>query len=302
MPDRDHAEAPVPVHRPVLLREVLRQLDLQPGLLVVDGTVGAGGHSKKILEAIGPSGTLIGLDRDPMMLGLSAKAVAAPNVHLIHSSYADLPEVLQNLNVGQADRILLDLGLSSDQLADRERGFGFQSGGPLDMRFDTTRGEPAWQILNESEQGELERIFHDYGEERFGKGIAAEIVTRRATVPVQTAADLVDAIEAAVPERFRRRAHKHPATRLFQALRIAANEELSHLERALEHSLPESLKPGGRLAVITFHSLEDRLVKDAFRDHTRWENLTPKPVTASPLEQKVNPRSRTAKLRAARRL
>lgn len=302
MPDRDPAQRSSPaVHKPVLLREVVHHLDLQPGLTVVDGTVGAAGHSRRILEVIGPTGTLIGLDRDPMMLGLAAQVLSAPNVHLIHFSYADLPEALQSLNVDSVDRILLDLGLSSDQLVDRERGFGFQTGGPLDMRFDTSRGQPAWQLMENADAEELARIFQGYGEERFSGAIAAEIVARRKRSPVRTAADLVEAVERAVPGKSRQESHKHPATRVFQALRIAVNEELSHLQRALEHSLYDSLKTGGRLVVITFHSLEDRLVKDAFRNEERWQNLTPKPVPATPLEQKINPRSRTAKLRAARK-
>jgi 16S rRNA (cytosine1402-N4)-methyltransferase len=237
-----------------------------------------------------------------MMLGLAAQVLSGPNVHLIHSSYAELPEVLPTLNISAVDRILLDLGLSSDQLADRERGFGFQTAGPLDMRFDTSTGQPVWELLESANEEQLANIFHEYGEERFSRQIAAAIVDRRRSRPVRTAADLVAAVEETVPAKSRRESHSHPATRAFQALRIAVNEELNHLQRALDRSLDESLAPGGRLVVITFHSLEDRMVKDAFRNKERWQNLTSKPVPATPLEQKVNPRSRTAKLRAARRI
>lgn len=288
-----------PVHQPVMVREVLRHLDLRPGLTVVDGTVGAGGHSRKILEQISDTGRLVGLDRDPMMLEWASKAVSGPNVTLRHASYAELSEVLQELGIAQVDRILLDLGLSSDQLADAERGFSFDAAGPLDLRFDPTRGEPAWKRLEEYDEDELTDILDRYGEERFSRAIAREIIGRRTANPVRTANDLAAAVETAVPGKFQREARKHPATRVFQALRIAVNDELNHLQTALQTTLHHSLAPGGRLVIITFHSLEDRLVKDEFRSADRWQNLTSKPVPASAAEQRINPRSRTAKLRAA---
>jgi 16S rRNA (cytosine1402-N4)-methyltransferase len=243
---------------------------------------------------------LIGLDRDPMMLALARGNLASSNCHLHHASYSELATVLQREGIDHVDRILLDLGLSSDQLDDRSRGFGFQTAGPLDLRFDTSQGEPASSLLARLDAEALAKIFRDYGEERFSDAIARELVRRSGTI--ETATDLVEAVRAAIPAQFLRSARKHPATRVFQALRIAVNDELVHLETALKQTFPQTLVPGGRLVVISFHSLEDRLVKQAFRGKEQWQNLTPKPVTASPNEQRINPRSRTAKLRAARRL
>ncbi len=287
------------IHVPVLLRETLQALDLSPGLTVVDGTVGGGGHSRKIIERIQPNGTLIGLDRDPLMLQHAAAVVSGERSHLCHASYRDLPKALSELGIPAVDRIVVDLGLSSDQLADRERGFGFSTPGSLDMRFDVSSGEPATELLMRASSEELATIFHDYGEERFSRAIAEQIVRQRAASPIQTVPDLVDAVDAALPASVRREARKEPATRVFQALRIAVNRELQHLEEALQNSLYESLQPGGRLVVITFHSLEDRLVKNALRDETRWQQLHKKPVSPSPQEIRLNPRARSAKLRAA---
>lgn len=288
-----------PRHQPVLLREVLEYLDLQPGLTVVDGTVGAGGHSRPILERIISRGRLIGLDRDPMMLSLAAQAVSGPNCDLQQASYTDLPDVLRELDMTTVDRILLDLGLSSDQLADEARGFSFSASGPLDLRFDTRTGDPAWKLIEQIGEEELKEIFNRYGEERFSGRIARAIVSRRQTSPIRTAGDLAEVVSTSIPAPAQRTATKHPATRVFQALRIAVNNELEHLEQALNDTLYRTLKPGGRLVAVTFHSLEDRLVKTAFRDKSRWKNLTPKPITARAVERKMNPRSRTAKLRAA---
>jgi 16S rRNA (cytosine1402-N4)-methyltransferase len=298
-PPADPRPPSLSVHKPVLLREVIEWLDLRPGLTVADGTVGGGGHSVKILEHIGPTGTLIGLDRDESMLARAAGILSAPNCHLRQASYADLPRVLEHLGIEQVDRVLLDLGLSSDQLADAARGFGFEAEGPLDMRFDTSQGRPAWQLLEELDQAALEDILERCGEERYAGRIAARIVERRQSQPVRTAQQLVEAVESSVPGKARREARKHPATRVFQALRIAVNRELEHLEAALHAALPRGLAPVGRLVVITFHSLEDRLVKHAFRDHQRWQELTSKPVSPRPAEQRINPRARSAKLRAA---
>lgn len=290
------------IHQPVLLREVIRALELEPGLVVVDGTVGGGGHSRKILDQIGEMGTLIGLDRDPMMLKLAETRLHQANCFLRQASYIEMPRILKELGLGEVDRVLLDLGLSSDQLADESRGFGFEAEGPLDLRFDTTQGQPAWEWIKDQSEDELVTVLETFGEERFSKAIAQELIRRRKTNPVQSARDLVDAVEQAVPESARRSARKHPATRVFQALRIAVNQELKHVETAMKEILPQVLKPGGRAVVITFHSLEDRIVKDAFRDASQWQNLTTHPTKASPTEQRLNPRSRTAKLRAARKL
>jgi 16S rRNA (cytosine1402-N4)-methyltransferase len=293
--------AGAPIHQPVLLREVIRLLDLRPGLTIVDGTVGAGGHSQALLSHIGSSGKLIGLDRDPMMLAWAAKTLADPRCILRQASYAQLPEILDDLQIPKVDRILLDLGLSSDQLADSERGFGIKTAGPLDMRFDIRQGISATELLATKSESELADIFFRFGEERHSRAIARTICERRVGCPVRTARDLADAVIESVSTAERRRSEIHPATRVFQALRIAVNAELDQLQIALSTAIPQRLQAGGIAAVISFHSLEDRLVKDAFRDQQTWQNLTSKPVTARPAEQRMNPRSRTAKLRAALR-
>ena len=288
-----------PVHRPVLTREVLQFLELTPQLVVVDGTVGAGGHSRLLLEHLGPTGKLIGLDRDPAMFAWAAKTLADPRCTLRQASYVQLPDVLDELGIEKVDRVLLDLGLSSDQLADPNRGFGFQTAGPLDMRFDISQGSSAADLLATLAESELADLFFRYGDERQSRAIAKTIVARRNSHPVRTAADLVEAVSESIHPGGRGRHESHPATRVFQALRIAVNHELDHLQAALSTVLPERLRAGGRAVVIAFHSLEDRLVKDAFRDKETWQSLTPKPVTARSAEQRMNPRSRTAKLRAA---
>jgi 16S rRNA (cytosine1402-N4)-methyltransferase len=284
------------VHIPVLLKETLAALELRPGMVVVDGTVGAGGHSRKILEAIRPGGTLIGLDRDPMMLRLAAENLGeAADVVLKQSSYAELDAVLDELALPAVDRVLVDLGLSSDQLADRERGFGFKAGGPLDLRFDVRHGRPASELLRTADVQTLTDIFRDFGEDPNAHRIAHAIVQQRSSTAIDTAAELARIVEQASPGR----RDTHPATRVFQALRIAVNEELEQLKRLLGDVGPRRIQAGGRLVVISFHSLEDRYVKDAFRETERWDPLTKKPVTATPIEERLNPRSRSAKLRAA---
>ncbi|QDU37864.1 Ribosomal RNA small subunit methyltransferase H [Maioricimonas rarisocia] len=285
------------VHIPVMPREVIELLDLSPGLVVVDGTVGGGGHSRLILEQIGSEGMLVGLDRDNSMLARARQQVSGDNCQLVQSSYADLPDVLEHLQIEAADRVLVDLGLSSDQLADRSRGFGFAAGGPLDLRFDPSQGQPAGELLLSAGADRLEQIFRDYGEEPNAARIARAIVDRRRKEPVRTAEALADLIADAVGRGGR--SGTHPATRVFQALRIAVNEELDHLQRFLEATLPACLRPGGRAVVITFHSLEDRIVKNAFRDRDRWELVNRKPMTATAAETRRNPRSRSAKVRAA---
>jgi 16S rRNA (cytosine1402-N4)-methyltransferase len=289
------------IHRPVLLREVLQFLDLSPGLVVVDGTVGGGGHSKLVLEQLGPDGKLIGLDRDPTMLARAAHVLVESRVILRHASYAELPDVLDSLGIDHVDRVLLDLGLSSDQLAEPARGFAIQGGGLLDMRFDPTSGPTASDLLSTLGEDELADILERFGEERASRAIARSIVARRSGIDRWTAGDLVAAVEETQRPTLRRHREIHPATQVFQALRIAVNHELEHLQQFLSGALPDRLKVGGRAVVLSFHSLEDRLVKDAFRDQSLWQNLTPKPVTARSAEQRMNPRSRTAKLRAAMR-
>ena len=287
------------VHVPVLLREVLQHLRLEPGLIVVDGTVGAGGHSREMLKQIGDSGRLIGLDRDPMMLGHAAKVVSGPYVTLQHASYVELPAVLKSLGLDCVDRILLDLGLSSDQLSDQARGFSFQSQGPLDLRFDVSTGSSAAELLAQAPASTLEQIFREYGEEPLAKPLADFLIKYRTTNPIRTGTELANAVAACPAFRRQGPSDKHPATRIFQALRIAVNRELEHVERGISESAYQSLKPGGLLAVITFHSLEDRIVKNEFRDSQKWDNLTSKPIVGTPQEQRFNPRSRSAKLRVA---
>jgi len=293
---------PKAVHIPVLLREVLQHLDLQPGLIVVDGTVGAGGHSSQILKRIGPTGRVIGLDRDPYMLGWAAKKLEGENCQLVHASYAQMRDVLDNLGIDKVDRILLDIGLSSDQLAADDRGFSYQATGPLDLRFDTTQGEPAWKWLQKIDLAELQEILDNYGEEPFARKIAERIVQQQHVKPIHSAQDLSEAVQSALPASISVQARRDPVIRVFQALRIAVNQELLQLETVLTGVLANCLAPGGIVVIISFHSLEDRQVKQAFREPAVWHNLTPKPVSATPQEQRANPRSRSAKLRSARKL
>jgi 16S rRNA (cytosine1402-N4)-methyltransferase len=206
------------------------------------------------------------------------------------------------LGIDTVDRILLDLGLSSDQLADRQRGFGYSVDAPLDMRFDNRSGKSVAEFLDNVDQTELTEILTTYGEEKFSEAIAQRVVERRRKQPIRTTRDLTETVEEAIPARFRQQSRKDPSTRVFQALRIAVNQELTHLEQALQTELYEALAPGGRLSIITFHSLEDRLVKNAFRDDNRWKVLAKKPTAPTPAEVRMNPRSRSAKLRTAAKL
>ncbi|MCL4127721.1 UNVERIFIED_CONTAM: hypothetical protein GTU68_032236 [Idotea baltica] len=282
-----------------MLREVLKALDPQPGQTIVDGTLGAAGHGTKIAELTGPDGLLIGMDRDPMMLNFAASKLTQHHCHLANASYAKLPETLESLDRNAVDGIVVDLGLSSDQLADSRRGFGFESDGPLDLRFDTSSGRPAWRYLEDCSKAELAAALVEFGEERFSDAIAQQIVSQRRQQPVKTGSQLSAAVAAAIPGSAKHNSKKNPATRVFQALRIVVNEELEQLRFALDTAFPNSLRAGGRLVVLTFHSLEDRLVKEAFRRQEQWQIQNPKPITATPAEVRANPRSRSAKLRAA---
>lgn len=302
-------DEPRPPHVSVLLEPVLELLARGPRARIADGTLGAGGHSFALLEKAGPGSTLLGLDRDPSALEL-ARARLAPlagtsRVELVHASFDELPAVASRVGLGPFDAILMDLGVSSMQLDRPERGFTFMDEGPLDMRMDPTAETTAAAIVNEAEEEELADLIFQLGEERFSRRIAREIVKVRKLAPFRTTRELAAAVERAVPRPKRVPGKKpiHPATRTFQALRIAVNEELSRLERALPRAF-ELLAPGGRLGVISFHSLEDRPVKQAFRD---WKErglarlLTKKPVVASDEEIARNPRSRSAKLRVLER-
>jgi 16S rRNA (cytosine1402-N4)-methyltransferase len=286
-------------HVPVLADEVIAWLRPRLGQIVVDGTLGGGGHTRLLASAVGETGTVIALDRDPAPVERAASELRGLPVRVVQANYSDLPEILGQFGIDAVDGILLDLGLSSDQLADEERGFSFQSAGPLDLRFDPARGEPAWKLIERLSAEHLAELIYRYGEERYSGKIARRIVETRRKAPIRTAADLAEIIRRTVPRSHAERID--PATRTFQALRIAVNDELKWLEVALRR-LPDCLRPGGRLAVISFHSLEDRLVKEAFRDDKRLNVLTRRPVRPTEGEQENNPRSRSAKLRVAERV
>jgi 16S rRNA (cytosine1402-N4)-methyltransferase len=287
-----------PIHVPVLADEVLHWLAAKPGDTLVDGTLGGGGHTRLLARQVGPSGLVISLDRDPKALAAAEQNLAGLPVKLVHANFAEIPDVLVQLQIPAVHGVLLDLGLSSDQLADAERGFSFQTGGPLDLRFNPDEGEPAWRLVNRLGAEELANLIFRYGEERFSRRIARKIVERRRIAPLQTAAELAELVRQCVP---RSRGHAiDPATRTFQALRIAVNRELESLETAL-NVIPDCLLPGRRAAIISFHSLEDRMVKNAFRGDERWEVLTRKPIRPGEEETHCNPRSRSARLRVAAR-
>jgi 16S rRNA (cytosine1402-N4)-methyltransferase len=286
------------VHVPVLLAEVLEHLRPKEGGVFVDGTLGGGGHTRALADRVGSSGRVIAVDLDPEPVRRAEQQLAGMPVAVVTSTYADIPEILEELEITAVDGVLLDLGLSSDQLADSSRGFSFQSEGDLDLRFDSEHGEPAWRMLARLSEEHLADIIYHYGEERFSRRIARKIVEQRGTAPIRTAAQLASLVRSCVP---RSRGHDiDPATRTFQALRIAVNGELENLKIALRR-LPDRLRPGGRLAIISFHSLEDRMVKEAFRDDPRLTVITRKPVQAGEEEITRNPRARSAKLRVAER-
>jgi len=288
-----------PIHVPVLVEEVLADLDPRPGQTIVDGTLGSGGHARRIAERVEPDGVVIGLDRDPAAIAAAERNLAGLPLKIACSNYCDLPEVLSEIGIEQVDGILLDLGLSSDQLADEERGFSFDADGPLDLRFNPDEGEPAARLVNRLRPENLADLIYQYGEERYSRRIARAIDRARRREPIRTARELAEIVRRAVPSTGTRD-KIDPATRTFQALRIAVNEELKSLDVALQR-LPDALRPGGRLAVISFHSLEDRRLKQAFSSDPRLQPLRRKPIAAGAEELKRNPRSRSAKLRTAER-
>ena len=299
-PGPDAATSPPAIHRSVLLNEVLEWLNPREGDVIVDGTAGAGGHTAALARRVGSTGRVIGLDRDQSMLALAEQAVRGLPVTLVHSPYSDMRQVLDELNIPNVQGILLDLGLSSDQLAWTDRGFSFASDGPLDMRFDKEgRGPTAADLVNSLGAEELANLIFELGEERFSRRIARRIVEARRDEPIRTTHQLSELIRRSVPATYRR-GPIDPSTRTFQALRIAVNDELKRLDLLLE-ALPELLAPDGRVAIISFHSLEDRRVKWAFRNNPRLTVLTKKPLTATDQEVAVNPRSRSAKMRVAQR-
>jgi 16S rRNA (cytosine1402-N4)-methyltransferase len=288
------------MHIPVLVHELVDWLRPMPGRLFLDATVGLGGHAEALLERLLPGGRLVGLDRDPEALVLARQRLArfAGHFDLVQGDFRDLAEHAARLLGRGADGVVMDLGVSSYQLERADRGFSFSLEGELDMRMDPTRGRPAWELLAHSRAEALERILREYGEERYARRIARALAERRGRL--RTTRQLAELIESVVP---RREARLHPATRTFQALRIAVNDELGALEAALR-SLPRWLAPGGRLGVIAFHSLEDRIVKQALRAHAAAGAvaiLTRKPVRPTEEEVAANPRARSARLREAER-
>lgn len=297
-------------HIPVLLQETLELLAPAPGEVFLDGTTGAGGHAAEIASRIGPQGLLVCADADPSMLEVARRELGAiPRVRLVHADFADFDTLREAAGGRTFDGVLLDLGISSLQLDDPERGFSFREEGPLDMRRDPAGGgATAAELLRDTRERDLADLFYRFGEERFSRRIARAVAERRKRDPIRTTTALAELVSSAIPRRAWPR-EIHPATRVFQALRIAVNGELSSLAAFLD-AVPRHLSPGGRVAVISFHSLEDRLVKSAFRRHAAGEGkeeatlerLTRKPVVPSEREARENPRARSAKLRAARRL
>ena len=309
-------------HLPVLADEVIEMLAPAPGSLHIDATLGGGGHTERILEAANPDGRLLGLDADPAAIA-RVRARLGPvygdRLILRQANFRELAEVAPSAGFGAVDGALFDLGLSSFQLADRERGFGFRAGGPLDMRFDTSRGVPASELLASLDTAELTALFRRYGEEPKAPRIARAIVDARRVAPIATAEELAALVERVLPPNPRQPRRTHPATRVFQALRIAVNEELDALQAGLAAAL-DLLRPGGRLVVLSYHSLEDRIVKRFFQAERRGcicppelpvcvcgrsprlRLVTRPSLTPTDAEIAENPRARSARLRAAERM
>ena len=306
-------------HVSVLLDECIEALNIKPDGIYVDGTLGGAGHSYHIAEKL-TTGRLIGIDRDPVALAAAGKRLEpfGDRVTLVHSNFCRMAQVLEELGIPGVDGILLDLGVSSPQLDDGARGFSYMADAPLDMRMDSGDALTAHTVVNTWSQEELKRILYDYGEERYAPAIAAAIVRRRETAPIETTLELVDVIRSAMPAAALRE-KQHPAKRSFQAIRIAVNDELNSVSKAMETMIPK-LNPGGRLAVITFHSLEDRIVKSAMAAGAKGcicppefpvcvcgrkpqvKLLTRKPIVSGDEELDRNPRARSAKLRVCEKL
>ena len=306
-------------HVSVLLEECLEGLNIKPDGIYVDGTLGGAGHSCQIVKRL-TSGRLIGIDRDPVALKAAGERLEPykDRVTLVHSNFCEIARVLEDLGIPGVDGILLDLGVSSPQLDDGQRGFSYMVDAPLDMRMNSEDSLDAKQVVNTWSQEELKRILYTYGEERYAPQIAAAICRRREEKPIKTTLELVDIIRSAMPPAALRE-KQHPAKRSFQAIRIAVNDELGSVEKVMADAIP-LLNPGGRLAVITFHSLEDRIVKTEMAAASKGCTCPPsfpvcvcgkkpkvklisrKPITASPEELEVNPRSRSAKLRVCEKL
>ena len=306
-------------HISVLLQECLDGLNIDPNGIYVDGTLGGAGHSSKIAARL-DQGMLIGIDRDTVALKAAGERLSPykDNVKLVHSNFCEIKQVLNDLDIPGVDGILLDLGVSSPQLDDAQRGFSYMADAPLDMRMNAQDSLSAKDLVNTWSQEELRRILYTYGEERYAPQLAAAICRRREEKTIETTLELVDVIRSAMPPAALRE-KQHPAKRTFQAIRIAVNDELGSVEKVMKDAIP-SLNPGGRLAVITFHSLEDRIVKNAMAEAAKGCTCPPnfpvcvcgkkplvklisrKPITASNEELELNPRSRSAKLRICEKL
>lgn len=303
-------------HIPVLLHECIDNLNIRPDGIYVDGTLGMGGHSEQIAGRL-TTGTLIGIDRDETAIARAGARLApfGERVQLVHGNFRDTAAILDRLGIDAVDGMLFDLGVSSPQLDETQRGFSYMHDAPLDMRMDATSGLSAWNVVNEWPENELKRILYEYGEERYAPRIAGAIVRARAQRPISTTLELVDVIRSAMPGAALRE-KQHPAKRSFQAIRIAVNDELGELPPMLR-AAEKNLKPGGRLAVITFHSLEDRIVKRELQalatgctcppefpvcvcgKKPKMKLITRKPIVSGEEELNENPRARSAKLRVA---
>ena len=306
-------------HVSVLLDECLEGLNIKPDGTYVDGTLGGAGHSSQIVKRL-TTGHHIGIDRDPVALKAAGERLApfGDKVTLVHSNFCEIKQVLEDLEIEGVDGILLDLGVSSPQLDDGSRGFSYMADAPLDMRMNSEDTLSAYDVVNTWSQDELKRILYDYGEERYAPRIAAAICARRAEKPIETTLELVDVIRSAMPAQALRE-KQHPAKRSFQAIRIAVNDELGSVEKVMRDAIP-CLNKGGRLAVITFHSLEDRIVKNAMADAAKGctcppnfpvcvcgkkpkvKLITRKPIVSGDEELERNPRARSAKLRICEKL
>lgn len=307
-------------HKSVLFQESIDNLDIKPDGIYVDGTLGGGGHSAGILERLGPDGMLIGIDRDIDAINAASKRLEKYPCKkvFVQDNYSNIKKILNQLKVDEIDGALLDLGVSSFQLDNQERGFSYMNDAPLDMRMNQHDDFSAFNVVNEYSQGELAKIIKDYGEERWATRIASFIVKAREEKPIETTGQLVDVIKSAIPASARRNG-PHPAKRTFQAIRIEVNDELGQLEKAVSEFC-DVLKEDGRLCIITFHSLEDRIVKDIFNKRSNpctcpkefpvcvcgkvadIKKVSGKPIIPLDEELEVNPRARSAKLRVARKI
>ena len=308
------------IHEPVLLQECIRGLAIDPDGIYVDGTLGGAGHSEEICRALSEKGTLIGVDRDQDAIDAASERLSGYPCRkiLVKSNNTEIEQILKDYGIEGIDGALLDLGVSSHQLDVAERGFSYMKDAPLDMRMDRDEPLTAWELVNTMPRDELARIIREYGEERYAGRIASGIERSRKISKIETTGQLADIIKSAMPAAARRE-NQHPAKRTFQALRIEVNGELSGLSVTLE-SLIKALEPGGRLAVISFHSLEDRIVKETIARHADpctcpknipvcvcgkvpdMKKITKKPITATPEEEERNPRSRSAKLRIGEKI